>query len=143
MNEERQAIASLCHTLREEGELTFSSRKELITSTADILAWVYREHLEYWRATAMDDRSEMRYWESKINVEVDAYREAWKKVLGAEASKKRLWGQRRKIVISLRNRKLLDNVLMLLEEESGQNCGISKNVMYVMDLNEYRLRKII
>ena len=91
----------------------------------------------------MDDRSEMRYWESKINVEVDAYREAWKKVLGAEASKKRLWGQRRKIVISLRNRKLLDNVLMLLEEESGQNCGIAKNVMYVMDLNENRLRKII
>lgn len=53
-----------------ELEVQFSNSNDWIEFVAIYFANHYRQHLEYWQATAMDDRAEYNWWQSKLETEV-------------------------------------------------------------------------
>ena len=59
------------------GELLCTARTldELANCFADEIAKQYKSHLEYWQATAVDDREEYAMWEGRIQREPDTVRE--------------------------------------------------------------------
>ena len=73
----------------EEYIISFSNRTELIQFVSKYLAHHYKEHLEFWRATARDDRKEMSLWEERIKVEVPKLEAAIKILLGEKLKNKK------------------------------------------------------
>lgn len=69
------------HEFEKENRISFSNRKELIQFVSKYLANQYKEHCEFWRATARDDPKEMVYWEERIEKEVPALEKAVKNLL--------------------------------------------------------------
>lgn len=61
------------HLLYQEGKLTYDSTNDLAIAAADLFANKYREHLEFWRATAMDDWEESQYLQARENKEVPLF----------------------------------------------------------------------
>ena len=54
-----------------EGKLEFSDYNKWIEFIAVYFTQHYKDHLEYWKATAVDDKDEYRYWERKIATELE------------------------------------------------------------------------
>lgn len=55
----------------EKNEIEFSDYNKWIEFIAVYFTWHYKVHLEYWKATAVDDKDEYRYWERKIATELE------------------------------------------------------------------------
>lgn len=143
MQWDRKAVTVQAHELREKGELTFSTREELITSAANILALDYLENLEFWRCAAMNDAEEKDYWYHKIVWEVIPYRDALKSNIDEESKKKLLGMPKKKIRVSFKHRKLIDLSLISIEKRVGMSVGIGTNVIYIINLHDNKLLKII
>lgn len=141
MLERRREISLLERTLNEKGRISFSTRRELISSTADIVAFNYLEYLEFWKCTAMDDWEESAYWKARIDEEVDTYQTAVKKAIEMEAEKTWFGRQRRTIKISARHKKVIKFALRVIERDVDLNV-MPVNVTYVMDLKRNTLRQI-
>lgn len=54
---------------------TEKTRDGLAKAFADEIAKEYKRHLEFWQATAMDDREEFAMWAARIQNEPDKVRE--------------------------------------------------------------------
>ena len=54
---------------------TTKTREGLAKAFADEMAKEYKRHLEFWQATAMDDREEFAMWNARIQNEPDKVRE--------------------------------------------------------------------
>lgn len=66
----------------EEEIFSGATTEEVAAEFAKIVERKYIEHLEFWQATAADDREEYRYWEYRKNNEPDeVYKAAEKKIL--------------------------------------------------------------
>lgn len=66
------------------GEIIFSGStlEEVAKAFAEIVSRNYISHLDYWQATAMDDRQEYEQWEQKKEREPEILREnAFNKIL--------------------------------------------------------------
>lgn len=54
---------------------TVEKRDDLAAAFATVVAKKYKGHLEFWQATAMDDREEHLMWEGRIQSEPDVVKE--------------------------------------------------------------------
>lgn len=140
----RSTVALLSNELWKKGVHTFETREELIDTIADILAFRYCQDLKFWRCTAIDDLKEMEYWSSRIDQEVEPYREAVKKLINRKSNKRWLGiFQRRKIKIDNKHRKFLRDALKLINQRDTSICGIATNITIVIELNQNRIWQII
>ena len=77
------------HKFEEENIISFSNRTELIQFVSKYLAHHYKDGLEFWRATARDDRREMSWWEERMKVEVPKFEAAIKILLQKKLKRKK------------------------------------------------------
>ena len=77
------------HIFERDNIISFSSRKKLIQFVAEYLADHYKQNLEFWRATAMDDEQEMAWFNYRIKVEVPKLRKALKQLLRVKLNRKK------------------------------------------------------
>ena len=54
---------------------TAETRDGLAEAFADVVAKKYKKHLEFWQASAVDDREEHAMWETRIQTEPDIVKE--------------------------------------------------------------------
>ena len=69
------------HNFERDNIMSFSSKKKLIQFVSEYLANHYKQNLEFWRVTAMDDEQEITWWDYRIKEEVPALRKALKELL--------------------------------------------------------------
>ncbi len=64
-----------------ERKVQFSNSDDWIEFVATYFANHYKKHLEYWQATAVDDRAEYKWWQSKLGTEVGQVYDAFITIL--------------------------------------------------------------
>ena len=69
------------HAFERDNTISFSSRNELIQFVSKYFANHYKEHCEFWKATAMDDRAEMAMWDARSEREAPRLEKALKYIL--------------------------------------------------------------
>jgi len=72
------------HAFEKENQISFSDRKSLIQFVSKYIAFLYKRHCEFWRATAMDDRGEMISWEERIQREGPALEKVVKDLMNTK-----------------------------------------------------------
>ena len=72
------------HTFEKERQISFSNRKALIQFVSKYFAFLYKEHCEHGRATAMDETEERKFFEERIKKEVAAFEKATKELLDSK-----------------------------------------------------------
>lgn len=130
----------------QERKIEFSDYNDWIEFVAVYFANHYKEHLEYWRATAVDDRAEYRYWQKKLNTEIGQVYDAFTTILNHNyeyyCEKKRHPLGRlgiRKYDILLDTKKNAGSyqyVLNAIGSISGPRSAFFNNVRYTMSFNE-------
>lgn len=72
------------HDFEKENIISFSNRTELIQFVSKYFAFRYKEHCEFWRATAMDEPKEIALWEKRIEEEVPKLEKSLRLLLGTK-----------------------------------------------------------
>ena len=64
------------HKFEKEKIISFSNRTELIHFVSKYLTLEYKDHLEFWRISAVDTPREANYWRRKMELELPKFEEA-------------------------------------------------------------------
>lgn len=135
--------------IKREGKTEFTNDSELVTFAAVCFAKLYREHLMYWKSTAMDDREEYAMWNSKLQKEIKPMYEAFKIAIWRhyQIERKSLLARiglkhcDRIIVDTNKHTEVYDYALRITENTLSPKNIFPNNVRYVIDLSEMTLSR--
>lgn len=137
----------------EKNEIEFSDYSKWIEFIAVYFTRQYKDHLEYWKATAVDDKDEYRYWERKIATELETMYCVFKSVIEEQYNlcsvKKQSWLSKlgiRKKRIQMDTKKNTEIYRKVLENIGEGHLSPSNefpnNVRYILDFDESKEYKV-
>ncbi len=152
MRFDQKRIARMSQALWKGSVLTFPTQDVMITDVVAILTLRYKEHLEFWQVTAMDDRAEYRSWENRIKEEVDPYYDALRVALERAIQRKKSGFYRLLIKIGIckneiridrKHSKIIQQALSAIGSITKPNSVLPCNVTWKLDLDKNLFREVI
>lgn len=139
---------------KNEGKVIFSGKTmdSVAMRFAEIVAQNYSKDLEYWKATAIDDRCEFQRWEERVKKEVpELKQQAYAKIsdiMKSVGDDERYFIKRKehwysKDIELIRITKKCGFYDDLLTEDSDVQSTIAVNVDYLIDRQACTIKKII
>lgn len=122
------------NTTKKERKFSFASREEMVTKLAEFFAKKYYAHLEFWSATAMDDREELGYWQQKMQEQPEKAKKLFEEAINNELveieERKIRFFKRRLWIDTKKHDQIYQSVLSILEPGLKPCNCFPNNVQY-------------